>query len=188
MRKAQIRGILNDAENGFDVMTDYLPLITQITTTLLTIVATLGGIYLAQHLSGKSEERKRAEEEKDKLFETKKYAYLDFLDTFTNLIYDSGFRNEADVERLNIISTAYLNAAIRVAEFEDTALLEPRLFTINETTYEIQSLREFISVIMRVKYSASNQYMYKVKRFGYENFCPIILSFLLSIPENMDSN
>jgi hypothetical protein len=62
--------------------TEYLPLITQVVLTLLTIFATLGGVYLSNYLSAKSEEKKHQKKEKEQSIEERKKAYIDIIVLF----------------------------------------------------------------------------------------------------------
>ena len=113
--------------------TDYLPLLTQITTTLLTAAVALVSIYLAQHLSARSEAIKREEEEKERLIESRKNAYQDFIDVFSSPI-------KQDINwalDFNDLTRDHLRIALNAVEFGDEPAIPAISLRVSGVSYEI---------------------------------------------------
>ena len=141
--------------------TEYLPLLTQIMTTLLTAFVTLGAVYLSQYLSGKSDARKRDAEEKEKQQENKKNAYRDFMEVFSSPI-ESGIRWDTDFPD---ITREHLMVALRAVEFGDE-LADPSInLKVSGNDKEILSLSDLIKFILELRYRSDLLFTEKITVF-----------------------
>ena len=114
--------------------TDYLPLFTQIMTTLLTAGVTLFSVYLVQYLNNRSETKKHEEEEKRHLAESRKNAYQNFMEVFSSPI-----RGDIDWNLdFNNLTTDHLRVALNAVEFGDLQVESVIYLNISESKYEIK--------------------------------------------------
>jgi hypothetical protein len=142
--------------------TDYLPLLTQIMTTLLTAFVTLGAIYLAQYLNTKSDARKRELEEEVKWQEDKKYAYRNFMEVFSspispNIDWNAGFSE---------ITREHLEAALKAVEFGDELAIPFINLEISNSTKEITSLSILIRFILDLRCRSDLSFIEKINIFN----------------------
>lgn len=128
--------------------TDYLPLFTQIMTTLLTAGVTLFSVYLVQYLNTRSETKKHEEEEKRHLVESRKNAYQNFMEVFSSPI-----RGDIDWNLdFNNLTTDHLRVALNAVEFGDLQVESVIYLNISESKYEIKSLKDLVKVILELRY------------------------------------
>jgi hypothetical protein len=124
--------------------TDYLPLLTQIITTMLTALVTLGAVYLAQHLGAKSEARKHEEEKKERWLESRKSAYQDFMEVFSSPL-KRDINWDFDFPAL---TKDHLKVAINAVKFGDQIASPTIFFNVSGEKLEIQSLNDLIKFIL----------------------------------------
>jgi hypothetical protein len=163
--------------------TDYLPLATQVTTTILTALITLAGVYLNQHLNLRSDEKKRLYEEENKKIETQRKAYQDFLDTFSTIFFIPSDSNEDFMKQ----SGNYLRAALNAAEFGDIDILEPISIIIFDDMKTIKSLRDIIDTLLKLRYEnpdygiiARIECLETIRKLASEKIGDVILKNLMS--------
>jgi hypothetical protein len=172
--------------------TDYLPLYTQIWTTILTAGVTLGGVYLAQYLASKSEAGKRANEEKEKYYHEKKRAYQEFLSEFSEPILVS------NIYEFKKVTGSYLNTAMNLAKFGNIRLTSPIANDLDNPQYPtlltqeydgqieerpLWTLEDFIEAILNTRlWKIDDQlgYLNAIRSIGSENFGPLLLSVLMT--------
>ena len=171
--------------------TDYLPLITQIITTLLTIAATLGGVYYAQYLLAQSEAKKHAEDEMESWINNQKEALQEFLDVFsrpmpdTPVLLDLNMLDRPyegpDMRTFVEFSSAILKAALRVIEFGDVSLsrsVDIKTYVelvfgesstgIYDYNWKIESLNDVIKILLTLRYVSEPQSGdYKVRHINH---------------------
>jgi hypothetical protein len=184
--------------------TDYLPLLTQIIATLLTIGATLGGVYLKGHLDEKAEAAKRGREEEEMYYKRKKMAYQEFLSAFSEPIDLGRLGHEIEEERTDYfreLTRGYLDIAMNAAEFGNIRLsspintdpiseerMYPTLLTENVRgiTEErpLKTLEDFVEAILNTRILKSRsadqfRYLESIRLIGSIEFGPLMLAALI---------
>jgi hypothetical protein len=161
--------------------TDYVPIISQVITMLLTAIVTLGGVYLNQHLNEESEKKKSEKEERKKRFENQKVAYENFLDIFskTFLVESDNLKNFLEC------SSNYLRTALSAAEFGNITLSDPIQIRIFNEDKTIRSLTDIINIILKLRYENAEygiivriEGFEAVRRIAFENMSPLLLRYL----------
>jgi hypothetical protein len=174
--------------------TNYLPFATQVTLTLLTVLATLGGVWLKNRLDIQLHEATRLREEDQRKFRDKQEAYVNFLRVFSIPTTDY------DKDRYIEYSNEMLNAALKAAEFGEVILEESKdilfpKFIINHLKeiqpIQILSLNDMIKAILRIRYDEDltlfiKDLLEQAKLIGSKNFGPLLLSSLTSSPEEKE--
>ena len=171
--------------------TDYLPLITQIGTTILTAIVTLGAVFLTQQLASNEAARKHAEEEIKKNMEKRKRVYQKFLTEFSEPL--PAFIALDDFKR---ITDSYLNAALNAAEFGNLRLPYPIENDLNEypkllietskgvaSERPLWTLQDFIEAILNARLwgigAEQEKYLKAIQGIGGGNFGPLLSKTLL---------
>lgn len=171
--------------------TDYLPLWTQVITTVLTAGVTLGGVYLNQYLNNKAAENKRVEEEKETRAESQKNACQTFLDVFSKPIpfyYYKWDDNPAIMSeimgKIDDLSSTQLKAALDVIGFWDVVLPTPVEYRFLHRT--IKSLNDIVETLLELRFSEKFGNSQKIEGLSAlreivsGEFSPIILKSLMT--------
>lgn len=161
--------------------TDYVLYGTQILTTLLTIGATLAGIGFKGYLDGKSEENKRLVEQNEKLLESQKNAYQDFLAAFSAPI-PSTF---TDYDLFDKMTLGQLKSALDAIDFGNVELNQST--SVEELGMEIKTLQDLIKAIFAVRFNPRKldrtrriDAMLHVSHISTEDFGAIFLDYLIN--------